>query len=106
MNRRLLLLWGRASLEGHLLGCLLLLELLGLLTRETSILWLQLRLLSKALRLTREACKLWLHWATSKAGRLGHQPALEAAGLLELLLLLLLLLAILRLPGSGAVAAP
>lgn len=105
----LLLLRRRASLEGHLLGSLLLLlELLALLPWEARVLrLLRLRLLSEALRLAREASKLllhWLHWPSSEARRLRCQSALEAAGLLEGLLLLLL--PILRLPRSGTVPTP
>lgn len=103
------LLRRRASLKGLLLGSLLLLllELLGLLPRIACILGLLLlRLLSKALRLAREASHLRLHWSSTKACRLrSHsslEVALEAAGLLEGLLLL----AILWLPRSGAIAAP
>lgn len=98
----------RASLEGYLLGSLLLLELLALLPWEARVLrLLRLRLLSEALRLAREASKLllhWLHWPSSEARRLRCQSALEAAGLLEGLLLLLL--PILRLPRSGTVPTP
>jgi hypothetical protein len=100
----LLLLHGwRAGLEGLLLGRLLLLELLALLPWKARILrLLGLLLLSEPLRLARKASKLRLHWASSKASRLGRHSALEASGLL---LERLLLLAILRLPRSGAIAA-
>lgn len=107
MSRSLLLLLLRrcASLKGHLLGSLLLLKL-ALLAWKTGILWLELLLLSEALRLAREASILRLEWAAAEASGLRHQSALEASRLLLELLLLLLLLAILRLPRSGAVAAP
>ena len=111
LSRRLLLLLlrRRASLEGHLLGSLLLLlELLVLLPWEACVLRLHARwLLSEALRLAREASKLLLHrlhWPSSEARRLRCQSALEAAGLLEGLLLLLL--PILRLSRSGTVSTP
>jgi hypothetical protein len=68
----LLLRRRRASLEGHLLGSLLLLELLVLLPWEACVLrLLRLRRLSKALRLARKASKLWLHWSSSESRRLG-----------------------------------
>jgi hypothetical protein len=100
----LLLLERRASLEGHLLWSLLLLELLVLLPWEARVLrLLRLRLLSKALRLARKASILWLHWSSSESRRLGCQTTLKAAGLLEGLLLLL---PILRLPRSGTIPTP
>ena len=107
LSRRLLLLLlrRRASLEGHLLGSLLLLELLVLLPWEARVLrLLRLRRLSKALRLARKASKLWLHWSSSESRRLRCQSTLKASRLLEGLLLLLL--PILRLPRSGTVPTP
>jgi hypothetical protein len=102
--RLLRLLLGRHTrLEGHLLRSRLL-ELLALLARIARVLrLLRLRLLSKALRLARKASKLLLHWASSKARWLGRHSTLKASRLLEWLLLLL---AVLRLPRSGAIAAP
>jgi hypothetical protein len=102
---RLLLLLGRPSLELLLLRGLLLLELV-LLSRITSVLWLLglLLLLPKSLRLAREASILLLHGSSPKARWLRAESALKAA--LLPVWLLLLLLAILRLPRSGAVAAP
>jgi hypothetical protein len=98
-----LLLRRRTRLEGHLRRGLLL-ELLALLARIARVLrLLRLRLLSKALRLARKASKLRLHWGSPKARRLGRHSTLNASGLLEWLLRLL---AVLRLPRSGAVAAP
>ena len=109
LSRRLLLLLlrRRASLEGHLLGSLLLLllELLVLLPWEACVLRLHARwLLSEALRLARKASKLWLHWSSSESRRLRCQSPLKASRLLEGLLLLLL--PILRLPRSGTVPTP
>ena len=100
----LLLLLGRSSLELLLLRGLLLLELV-LLSRIAGVLrLLRLLLLPKPLRLAREASILLLQWSSPKARWLGAESALEAA--LLPVWLLLLLLAILRLPRSGAVAAP
>jgi hypothetical protein len=104
---------GRLLLRGSSLELLLLrswrlleLALLARISRELRLLRLWL-LLPEPLRLPGEASELRLHWTSSKACRLGSKSALKAALLsIWLLLLLLLLLAILRLPGSGAVAAP
>jgi hypothetical protein len=85
-----------------LLKCLV---LLAWIARELGL--LLLGLLEIVLRLPRKACKLRLHWTASKSSRLRRQSSLKATWLLAIrLLLLLLLLAILRLPRSGAVAAP
>jgi hypothetical protein len=104
----LLLLLRGTSLEWLLLRSLLL-ELVLLLPWISCVLrLLRLRLLlllPKSLRLARVASELWLHWTSSKASRLRSKSTLKALGL-SIWLLLLLLLAILRLPRSGAVAAP
>jgi hypothetical protein len=95
---------GGSGLELLLLRGLLLLELV-LLSRIAGVLrLLRLLLLPKPLRLAREASILLLQWSSSKARWLRAESALKAA--LLPVWLLLLLLAILRLPRSGAVAAP
>lgn len=102
----LLLLRWCSSLEWLLLRSWWLLEL-ALLPWKASVLllhWLLLLLLPESLRLSRKACVLLLQWSPSKTCRLRCQSALKASRLLPVLLLLLL--AILRLPRSGAVAAP
>ena len=99
-----MLLLGRARLKWLLLRSLL--ERLTLLPEVARELRLLLRRLLEALRLPWVARELRLELSTPESSRLRTQSSLEAAGLLEGLLLLLLLLAILRLPRTGAVAAP
>ena len=78
-----------------------------LLLGRARLKWLLLRSLLERLTLLPEVAReLRLELSTPESSRLRTQSSLEAAGLLEGLLLLLLLLAILRLPRTGAVAAP